>query len=388
MAGRKSRPGGHIRDLGGQRWLIRTSHGRGADGKRIRVQEVFEGTKKQALSQLTLIRRRWDDGLNPALGRQSFGEWGTEWLRDWASNKGPRTRFDSERMMERLLKQHREFGGLQLSQLSGHHIQQVVNALSARGLDATTVRKYHALIRGCLSRAEKLGKVARNVAKLVELPAQHRKERTVLTAEQAKRFLKAAEEDRYYALFAVLLFAGLRPGEACALRWDDLDGPALRVRRAVIWLPKRAPFTGDTKTGRSRVVMLGKEVLDILRRHRVRQAELRLQLGATYKDQGLIFATVEGGLLDRGNLQGRHFKSILERAELSDLRLYDLRHTHATLLMAAGVHPKVVQERLGHSTITLTLDTYSHVVPGMQERAAERFDTLLGEAVKVAGTGG
>jgi site-specific recombinase XerD len=133
----------------------------------------------------------------------------------------------------------------------------------------------------------------------------------------------------------------------------------------------------STETGRSRVIPIGERVLRALQQHRVRQAKWRLKIGDMYKDQWLIFANETGGLLDAQNIVNRHFKPLLKRAKLPAIRLYDLRHSCATLLMAAGEHPKVVQERLGHSTITLTLDTYTHVVPGMQELASAWLETLL-----------
>jgi len=381
----KCRPAGHIQDLGDGRWLVRTSHGIGAGGKRIRSQSIIEGQKKDAQRHLTSLLKRRDDGLSAALSRQTFGEWAEEWLKNWASNKGPRTRSDSEKLLGRLLRYEREFGGLRLSTLSANHIQQVVNRLRERGLSPRTVRMYHGLIRGCLARAERLGKVARNVARLVELPPQSRTERLFLTAEQAERLLQTGVDDRFYALFALLTLTGLRPGEACAVRWDDIDNRALRVRRALVWLPNSAPIFAETKTRRSRVVTLGERVLGILKRQRAKQAEWRLKMGAAYEDQGLIFCNETGGPLHLRNVDSRHFKPLLRQAGLPKIRLYDLRHTHATLLLAAGEHPKVVQERLGHATITLTLDTYSHVVPGMQERAAERLDSLLEAASSAAG---
>jgi integrase len=342
----KCRPAGHIQDLGDGRWLVRTSHGIGAGGKRIRSQSIIEGQKKDAQRHLTSLLKRRDDGLSAALSRQTFGEWAEEWLKNWASNKGPRTRSDSEKLLGRLLRYEREFGGLRLSTLSANHIQQVVNRLRERGLSPRTVRMYHGLIRGCLARAERLGKVARNVAQLVELPPQTRTERLFLTAEQAERLLQVAADSRFSALFAVLLLTGLRPGEACALRWDDLDGRVLRVRRAVVWLPDKSPIIAETKTRRSRVVALGERVLGVLKAHRAQQAEWRLKMGATYENSGLIFASETGSILHLRNIDARHFKPLLKQAGLPKIRLYDLRHTHATLLLAAGEHPKVVQERL------------------------------------------
>lgn len=376
----KVRPEGMLLQLADGRWLVRTSHGRDAYGKRIRTSKIIDGDKREARRHLASLIKQQDEGFAPGITRQTFGEWSAVWLREWTGSLAPRTLYDYQSLLRRLFEYEREFGGLRLLALTPDHVQQVVNRLRLRGLSPRSVRMYHGVIRSCLAKAEKLGKVPRNVALPVELPSQARAERLFLQPSQAERLLREGVGDRFYTFFAILLLTGMRPGEACGLRWDDLTDCSLCVRRAVVWLPDRAPFVAETKTRRSRVIALGKLALEILKNHRAQQIEWREQMGTTYEEQGLIFANETGGLLHLRNIDTRHFKPLLERLELPRIRLYDLRHTHATLLLAAGEHPKVVQERLGHATITLTLDTYSHVVPGMQERAAERLDTLLDES--------
>lgn len=382
MSGRKSRTAGHISDLGDGRWLVRTSHGRNWQGKRIRARTIVRGTKKDAQRHLTSVLKRQDDGFSPVTGRQTFGEWVTEWLTDWTANLGPRTRADAESQFRRLFQFDPMLAGRRLAGLTAAEVQSLVNRLQQKGFSPRTIRMYHGAVRACLSRAERLGKVARNVALLAELPAQVRTERAFLTPANAERFLVAADGlgDQYGALFALLLLTGIRPGEACGLQWADWEGSQLRIRRSLVWFADRAPILAETKTRRSRVIALSERALRVLQQHRVRQVALRLRMGASYGDRGLVFATELGRPLHLRNISARHFKRLLQGAGLPNLRLYDLRHTHATLLLAAGEHPKVVQERLGHSTITLTLDTYSHVVPGMQERAAERLDAILEDA--------
>jgi integrase len=175
----------------------------------------------------------------------------------------------------------------------------------------------------------------------------------------------------------VMLMTGLRVGEVLGLKWSDLDGSTLRVQRAVTRGAGRRHTLGPTKTSQNRAVPISDRALRALQRHRVVQAKWKLLLGQEYKDEGLVFATASGGIIQAENLPHRLFRHLLAAAKLPAIRLYDLRHSHATLLMAAGEHPKVVQERLGHSGIELTLNTYSHVIPGMQERATARLDALL-----------
>ena len=249
--------------------------------------------------------------------------------------------------------------------------------MSERGLSPTTVRGLRAVLRRALNRAMKLGLVGRNVATLVDLPKPVRIEIRVLSPEEVRRFLEAAESDRFKALWYVLVTTGLSPGEALGLKWEDWDGNKLRVRRALVRVPGQGWSLRDTKTRRSRVVALPEMTIRALEEHRTRQKRERLQVGSSYVDRGLIFARHTGEPIEANNLKKRYFKPILEAAGLPDMRLYDLRHTAATLRLVNGEHPKVVQEMLGHASITLTMDTYSHVLPGMQEESAARLDRLL-----------
>jgi integrase len=171
---------------------------------------------------------------------------------------------------------------------------------------------------------------------------------------------------------------GVRPGELCALRWSDLDGSTLRVQRALSYTAD-GWVVCDTKTsGSRRAIILGDLEQRALARQRKRQAVQRLQAGAVWQDDDLVFATASGRPHDARNISRRVLPRLLERAKLPRMRLYDLRHSSATLLLAAGINPKVVSERLGHSTTRLTLDTYSHVLPSMQQEAAEVLGRLVG----------
>ncbi len=176
----------------------------------------------------------------------------------------------------------------------------------------------------------------------------------------------------------VLLTTGLRPGEALGLRWEDWEGDRLRVQRSLTRTAKGGWMLAEPKTSRSRrSVTLPSSTSEALGAHRVNQARERLQRGMGYQDDGLVFCTAQGTPLDLPGVTRRHFHPILKAAGLERIRVYDLRHTCATLLLAAGEHPKIVSERLGHASVTLTLDTYSHVLPDMQESAAKKLEGLL-----------
>ena len=220
-----------------------------------------------------------------------------------------------------------------------------------------------------------------NPASYVDLPRLKKTEMKALSPEEADRFLRAASENRWSTLFALAMTTGMRPGEYLALQWKDVDLKAgtVMVQRALVRRKDGGWEFAEPKTPRSRrTIPLPPSVVAALVEHKRKQAEERLAKGPEYKNQGLVFATSTGQPLDQINLSRRHFKPILKAAGLPDtFRMYGLRHTCATLLLAAGENPKVVSERLGHASITLTLDTYSHVLPSMQQGAADRLESIL-----------
>jgi integrase len=172
---------------------------------------------------------------------------------------------------------------------------------------------------------------------------------------------------------------GLRQGELLGLRWQDvnLDAGARHVQQTCQWLPGQGFIFRQPKTSRScRAVALSPDTVQRVRQHRHRQLEERLLVGPAYQDHGLVFATPLGTPIDPSNLR-RAWARIVKAAGLDHLRFHDLRHAHATLMLQQGTHPKVVSERLGHSGIGITLDIYSHVLPGIQAQAAAQLDGLV-----------
>jgi len=269
-------------------------------------------------------------------------------------------------------------GRFALSKLGPHEVQRYLNRELASGLSARTVQYHHAILRSALTQAVKWGLVPRNVAQLVESPRVRREEVRPLTPEEARHFLTAMRGDRLEALYTVALAIGLRRGEAVALRWDDVDLEAatVRVRRGLRRIEGKLQFLEVKSEHSRRTISLPRVVLATLRTHRVRQMEERLEAGDTWRDHGLVFPSRVGTPLEPRNVN-RSFHRALKRAGLPPRRFHDTRHTCASLLLAQGVHPRVVMEILGHSRISVTMDIYSHVMPALQEEAADRMDTLL-----------
>ena len=365
---------GSLREVRQGVWEIRWEEKHDPEsGKRVRRRRRVEGNRTKADRVLTAELKRVDAD-EPAERRDlTLGQWLDDWLRIWCHGVSERTRHSYRGAIRSYVPE-----GLRrrrLAALSPSELQRLLNDMSDRGLSPRTVQMTRTVLRAAVGRAVKLGYVRRNVVALTEAPQIVKKEMRYLTPEQTRRFIAAAVSDRWTALWVLLVTTGLRPGEALGLKWGDLDGEKLRVQRALVRVPGSGWSLAEPKNKKGRTVTLPAVAQRPLRRL---QAEERLRLGAAYSDQGFMFATASGQPLDATNLKKKHFKPLLERAGLPAIRLYDLRHTAASLLLANGEHPKVVQEMLGHFSITLTMDTYSHVMPDMQEQSAARLDVLLG----------
>jgi integrase len=267
-------------------------------------------------------------------------------------------------------------GRIKLGKLTPAHVQQLYREMQDRGLSTRTVQYTHAVLRRGLKQAKRWGMVDRNVAEDVDPPRLKRGEIQPLDREQTRTLLQAAEGDRLHALYVVAVTAGLRPGEMLALRWSDVDleAGALRINRAL----SDGEFAA-TKTSRSRrKVELSNTARSALRVHRKRQLGEQMKKAGLWKDHGLVFPSTVGTPLSHRNVV-RSFKALLKRAGLpASTRLYDLRHTCATLLLNSNVHPKYVQELLGHASIAQTLDTYSHVLEGMDGGIGDAMDAAVG----------
>lgn len=238
---------------------------------------------------------------------------------------------------------------------------------------------HHRILFEALSYSVKQGLLARNVAEAVDPPRPERKKMVILAAEDIPKFLEAARETPYYCFFFTLLYTGLRRGEALALRWRDvdLDMASLSVVQTLHRLSGSGYIIKEPKSPRSRrSVTLPPSLALLLRQYRAKQEMKRLLLGKSLTDDDFVFAHPDGAHLDPATVTHALGK-VIRKAGLPNVRLHDLRHTHATLMMKAGIHPKIVSERLGHASIAITLDTYSHVMPGLQEAAARRFDEDL-----------
>jgi integrase len=371
---------GQLIKRGENRWLVRVPNGRALSGSRKYVNRTVHGTKKDAERELTRLLRERDTGVLVEPSRQSLGEFLREWLDTTAKARVREVTHRSYTAWIQRTLFKSDLAARRLSAVTAADLQAFLNNLTTKGYSPRSVAYVRAIIRSALEQAVRWNKIPRNSAAkgMLTLPRQRRHEMKALSPDQAQAFLREAEADPWFGLWALLVTTGLRPGEACGLKWSDLEANRLTVRRALVWRYRGAWSLEEGKTAKARrTVMLPEIAIRALREHRRQQAELRLSMGPDYKAQDFIFANSLGGPVDVRALVRPHLNRILQRAKLPQIRLYDLRHTAATLLLAAGVHVKVASEMLGHSTATLTLDVYSHVLEGMQAGAAATMDRLL-----------
>ena len=264
----------------------------------------------------------------------------------------------------------------------GFYREKLDGSEGSRGLAPTTVHKMHVVLHKALEQAVADGLIPRNATDALKVPRIDREEINPLTSEEANRLIEATRgaDERLQALYVLAVHTGLRQGELLALKWDDLDleEGALRVRRTLTHAGGKYSMS-EPKTKKSRrTVRLTSGAVAALRGHLERQMGEMDRLGSLYKPGGLVFANETGGIINPSNLRNRSFKRVLKLAGLPvSTRFHDLRHTCATLLLSSNVNPKAVSEMLGHANIAITLDTYSHVLPDMQEKAAKALEEAL-----------
>lgn len=334
-------------------------------------------TRAEVAEKLTKALRDLQQGITPAPERETVGTFLARWLADVAR---PSLRPLTYKSYALIVNHHLipVLGKVRLARLAPADVQRYMNAKRDAGLSARTVAYHRAVLRKALNDALRWGSVARNAAALAVPPKQVRPRLRFLSPEDARRFLDVCRGHRLEALFTVALSMGLRQGEALGLRWEDIDLEAgtLTVSHALQRVDGKLQLM-EPKTQQShRTLPLPPVALAALREHRRRQLAERIA-SAYWEDHGFVFPSTIGTPLEPRNLVDQ-FHTLRAAAGLDWLRFHDLRHGCASLLMAQGVNPRVVMEVLGHSQISLTLGTYSHVTSELAKDAALKIDALLG----------
>ena len=356
-----------------------------ATGKRKQQWVSVKGTKKDAEKKLAELLHQLDTGTFMKPGKTKLADYLERWLQDYVKpNLAPRTSEGYEYITRIHLVPC--LGNITLTQLKPEHLQRYYSDRLTRGrvdgrggLSPRTVRHHHMALHCALQNAAKWGLIQRNPADAVGPPRAQKVEMQTWDEFEVRHFLEATKDSLYYPMFYLALFTGLRRSELLALRWHDIDFLycQIYVSRSMHHLKTgEIVFRQPKSTKGNRTVALSPSTLKVLREYREKQEANAVLLEKSLTDNDLVFCHPDGSPMLPGTLSHAWNKAI-RRAGLRTIRLHDARHTHASYMLKQGIHPKVVQERLGHSSIQVTLDTYSHVAPGIQEKAAARLDEIF-----------
>ncbi|MDP9425155.1 MAG: site-specific integrase [Actinomycetota bacterium] len=391
MAKRGNGEGSKPRKRPDGRWEARYTVQTGTGTKR---PTVYGKTRAEVSTKLTKALADRDGGLIFDDEGAKVGAFLDRWLKDSVRDTVRASTFER---CESIANLHIKpvIGHVKLKNLKPDHVAALYRDRLDAGLSPATVNKIHVVLHKALKLAVRWGKVPRNATEAVTPPRPAPDEVRPLDSTQVATLLSGASGDRLEALYVLAVTTGARQGELLALKWEDvdLDGRKLHIRRTLT-RSKGTMTVGEPKTKKSRrTIPLTRRAAVALTAHRARQNEEKLRASYragipdegkppkhnVYEDRGLVFATKNGGIINPSNLRNRSFAKLLKRAKLPETtRFHDLRHTCATIMLKAGQHPKLVQELLGHATIAITLDTYSHVLPGMGDGLADAMDDAIG----------
>lgn len=366
------------------RWCAQATIGLDENGKPKRI-TIYGKTKKEVKEKLQQTCASISKGLIVDDEKVTVEKWLETWLWEYKHQMlRPSTFGDYECIIR--IHINPNIGNIRLRELRPEHLQKLYNQKFAEGKSDSKIRHIHNIMHAALDQAMKNGLIARNVSEATTLPKRKEtREIKVLTHEEEKRFIEALEGERLRAAFIIAISTGVRLGELLALTWDNVDfkNGTIAIKKSI----RRVKTFDENSQNKTQIVFQepktksGKRTLPIpqfalkeLQEHKKRQLEEKLQAGPLYKDNNLVFTTYVGTPIEATKLI-KVFKKICKKAQI-DINFHALRHTFATRLLEANEHPKVVQELLGHGDISITLNTYSHVLPEVKQKAMDKINSL------------
>ena len=381
---------GHIRQRSKGSFEIRYDLGTDQlTGKRQTVTTTFKGKRQDAVKEMYRLLRNVEEGTYVESEKITVGEFLKQWIETVRSQVSPKTHERYSDIVTHFLIP--TFGNCPLNKLQTTAIQNVYNGWESSGrrdskkggLSPQTRLHIHRVLKSALKYAVQLPLINRNPADFVKPPRPKRASISTITIEQSAILLDAIRGKQIYWPVLMALTTGMRRGEILALRWKniDLDKKTVRIVESLEQTKKGMRFKAP-KTDRTRAVILPDYAVEELRLWKEKQAEEFAELEVKHNQDTLFYCRYDGEPIWPSSITHEFYKAIKKLPELPKIRFHDLRHSHATQLLAAGIHPKLAQERLGHSTITTTLDLYSHAVETMQDDAAAKLDSALRSAIK------
>jgi integrase len=363
-------------------WVIRIyKSGVPLGTKRIYKTIKFEGDRKAARAELDRLLRAQAEEREVTTPDITVNEYFDRWFETVAEN---RYRYKTLEGYKGIIAFDVRplIGHIKLSDLQPSEIQNIFNAMTARGVCSNTQRRLFSVISTAFDSAVAWEWLQINPLVRLEMPRNGAKKMRAMSQEEVGSFLAVTDKGRHGEYFRTAVVTGMRPGELAGLRWNDVDfeHSTISIQRSLAWKKRLVEgwILAPPKTERGRrQIAIPRSLTNALAELQRRQGDVRTKAGSNYQDEGFVLADESGRPVYPHVIRGVFKQALLRTGLISTIRLYDLRHTSATLLLKSGEHIKVVSERLGHSAVSITLEIYVHVLPGMQRDAANRMENLL-----------
>ena len=372
--------GGSITQEPSGNWMLKWYSPADQDGKRKRLSTVVKGSKKNARTKLREVLFAVDNGSHVDKSKETVRQFATRWMDTYvATNCTLRTAKGYQGNIDRYIEP--TVGTVAIQSLTTGQIQGIYSGMLERGLSRTTVLHVHRVLKQILGYAVKVGVIVKNPSDGATPPKRGIKQMPMWDEETIKRFLEESQGTRYARIFEFAVMTGMRRSEICGLKWDAIDLIAEPGRLDVVatlqQIRGHGLVTGEPKTERSRRnIALAPETVQLLRVVQGTQQLAREEAGPLWKGTGYVFTQADGSPVLPDTLT-QEFRSLVKGLEMPPLNLHGLRHAFATLALVGGMPAKAVSEHLGHSSVVITLDLYSHVLPNMQEELVNVVANLL-----------
>lgn len=368
---------GYIRKRGNS-WSFTVDIGKDPrTGKRKQKTRSGFKTKKEAQAALAELISNVDKGTYVEPHKRLFKEFSLEYLQTIYKNKVKESTY--ERTYSLLVNQIIPwFQNVELEKIDQFLVHQFYVDKKNEGLSSSYIQRMHEIIRMLLRVAYKWELIKKDIASLIEAPRLEKKEMETWSIEEVNEFLKFTKHSRYHPVFFLAAYTGMRKGEILALHWDDIDfeEKTIRINKTLYEVKGRFLLTEPKTKYSIRTIYIDDDIARVLKKQKVKQNLEKLKYGGVYQDKNLVFAQEDGSFVHPSAVNAL-FLRFIRQMGIKRIRFHDLRHTHATILLQMGVNPKIVAERLGHSSVQITLDTYSHVLPSMKKDLAEQFSKAM-----------
>ncbi len=345
----------------------------------VKRKKFYAKTQKEAIRKRNEALRELEKGTLPTGTQQKFGPFLENWIEEVHKSQ---VRLSTYVKYKKLIRSYiiPSLGNIWLQKLTPQHVQHLYSEMGQKGLSSKTINSTHGVLHVALKHALRWNLVSRNVCDLVTPPRIVKHAMTPLTVEQARSLLEGVNKHRLKVLLTLAVVSGMRRGELVGLRWSDIDFEQkyLMVLRTVDYIPHYGYVVGEPKSAAGkRKIQLPLFLVDLLKQHLVEQNQRRLEVGEKWENLDQVFPDLHGGYFNPTYLD-KMFSKLLQEIGVPHMRLHDLRHSAATILLSLGVNAKVIQELLGHSDIVITLGIYGHVLPTMQQEVVEKWDNVFG----------